>query len=89
MDDRHLINLSISESLNRTVMTVSTVVIVLVIMLVFGGSGLYDFALVLLIGIIKGTYSSSFVASPLLYQIHEYERKKKLAEGGSRKAARA
>jgi SecD/SecF fusion protein len=89
MDDRNLINLSISESLNRTVMTVSTVVIVLVIMLVFGGSGLYDFALVLLIGITKGTYSSSFVASPLLYQIHEYERKKKLETAGARKTAKA
>ena len=71
-----LINRSICESLNRTVMTVSTVMIVLMVMLIWGGGGLYDFALVLLIGIIKGTYSSSFVASPILYEIHEYARKK-------------
>jgi len=76
MPDYQLINLSISESLNRTVMTVSTVVIVLVIMLIFGGSGLFDFALVLLIGIVKGTYSSLYVASPLLYLLHERARKK-------------
>lgn len=76
MPDYKLINLSISESLNRTVMTVSTVVIVLVIMLIFGGSGLYDFALVLLIGVVKGTYSSLYIASPLLYLLHERARKK-------------
>ena len=76
MPFRELINLSICESLNRTVMTVSTVVIVLTVMLLFGGAGLYDFALILLIGIIKGTYSSSFVASPILYEIYLHRRKK-------------
>lgn len=76
MPDYQLINLSINESLNRTVMTISTVVIVLVSMLVFGGSGLYDFALILLIGILKGTYSSLFIASSLLYLLHERARKK-------------
>ena len=69
MPFRELINHSICESLNRTVMTVSTVTIVLTVMLLVGGAGLYDFALILLIGIIKGTYSSSFVASPILYEI--------------------
>jgi SecD/SecF fusion protein len=76
MPFRELINHSICESLNRTVMTVSTVVIVLAVMLLVGGAGLYDFALVLLIGIIKGTYSSSFVASPILYEIYLHRRKK-------------
>jgi SecD/SecF fusion protein len=76
MPFKELLNRSICESLNRTVMTVSTVVIVLLVMLVHGGAGLYDFALVLLIGIIKGTYSSSFVASPILYELHERARRK-------------
>lgn len=76
MPDSKLINMSINESLNRTIMTVSTVVVVLLIMMIFGGSGLFDFALVLFIGIVMGTYSSVFVASPLLYLLHERARKK-------------
>src|SRR5690606_11083634 len=75
-DEYPMMNSSISESLNRTVMTVSTVVIVLSIMMLFGGSGLYDFVLVMLIGIVAGTYSSCFLASPMLYDIHQHYRKK-------------
>jgi SecD/SecF fusion protein len=61
-----IINLSINESLNRTVVTSITTLIVILAMLIFGGAGLYYFALTLLIGLITGTYSSSFVASPFL-----------------------
>ena len=76
MPFREMINRSICDSLNRTVMTVSTVLIVLGAMLLIGGAGLYDFALLLLIGIIKGTYSSTFVASPLLYELHQRAKRK-------------
>lgn len=85
MPFKELINRSISESLNRTMMTGSTVMLVLVVMLMFGGSGLYDFALVLLIGIIKGTYSSTFIASPLLYELH-LRSQRKAGVGGKRTA---
>ncbi|MGI8908011.1 MAG: protein translocase subunit SecD [Candidatus Sumerlaeaceae bacterium] len=68
---REIIDLSISETMNRTISTVSTVLLVLIVMLIFGGGGLHDFALVLLIGIIKGAYSSSFIAAPILYELHE------------------
>jgi preprotein translocase subunit SecF len=57
-------------------MTGSTVILVLIIMLILGGSGLFDFALVLLLGVITGTYSSIFIAAPLLYILHERARKK-------------
>lgn len=73
---RDLVDLSISETMNRTISTVSTVICVLVVMLIFGGAGLHDFALVLLIGIIKGTYSSSFIAAPILYELHERQKQK-------------
>ena len=73
---KELINLSINETLNRTVMTVSTVLLVLLVMLTLGGAGLFDFALVLFIGILKGTYSSSFVAAPILYELYERARRK-------------
>ena len=66
-----MINHSICDSMNRTIMTVSTVLVVLLVMMLIGGVGLFDFALVLFIGIVKGTYSSSLVASPLLYELHE------------------
>lgn len=75
-DFKHTINQSICESLNRTFMTVSTVLIVLLVMLFIGGVGLRDFALVLLIGIIKGTYSSSFIACPILYEMYVAAKKK-------------
>jgi SecD/SecF fusion protein len=87
MPFRDLVNRSICESLNRTVMTVSTTLITLVTMLLIGGAGLYDFALVLLIGIIKGTYSSSFIAAPLLVALHEYRRKRREARGGAQVVA--
>jgi SecD/SecF fusion protein len=73
---RDIVDLSISETMNRTISTVSTVLLVLLVMLFFGGAGLHDFALVLLIGIIKGTYSSSFIAAPILFELHERAVKK-------------
>lgn len=82
---RDLINRSICESLNRTVNTVGTVIFVLVTMLLIGGKGLHDFALVLLIGIIKGTYSSSFVASPLLYDLSNYAKRRQAKQAGAQR----
>lgn len=76
MPDYKLINMSINESLNRTIITVSTVALVLITMLIFGGTGLFDFALVLLMGILLGTYSSIFLAAPLVFIMHERARKK-------------
>jgi SecD/SecF fusion protein len=64
---RDVINRSINEVLSRTIITSSTVFMVLVALLVMGGVLLRDFALALLIGIIVGTYSSIFVASPIVY----------------------
>lgn len=73
---KELINRSICESLNRTIMTGGTVLIVLIVMLIMGGPGLYDFALVLLLGVIKGTYSSNFVAAPIVYELYLRARRK-------------
>jgi len=62
-----LINESINEVLSRTLITSSTVFMVLVALLFLGGMVLHDFALALTIGVIIGTYSSIFVASPIIY----------------------
>jgi len=62
-----LLNLSINETLPRTVLTGSTSLLTLLSLYVFGGAVIRDFALVLMLGIMIGTFSSIFVASPVLY----------------------
>jgi len=61
-----LINRSINETLSRTVLTSLTTLIVVVCLFILGGGVIHDFAFALLIGVIVGTYSSIFVASPIL-----------------------
>jgi preprotein translocase subunit SecF len=60
------INLSVNEVLSRTIVTSMTVFIAVITLLVFGGIVLRNFALALAIGIVIGTYSSIFVASPVV-----------------------
>ena len=61
-----IVNHSILQTFGRSIMTSLTVVLTLLALLLFGGAAISDFVLALLIGIISGTYSSIFVASPLL-----------------------
>jgi len=61
-----VINLSVNQTLSRTIMTSATTLMVVFCLFVLGGSVIHDFALALLIGIGVGTYSSIFVASPIL-----------------------
>ncbi len=61
-----VINNGINQVLSRTIITTLTIVLVLVPLTVAGGEVLHDFSLALLLGVIIGTYSSVFVASPLL-----------------------
>jgi preprotein translocase subunit SecF len=65
-----LVNASINEVLSRTIITSLTVVLVLVPLVFFGGDVLHDFSVALLMGVIVGTYSSVFVASPILVVWH-------------------
>lgn len=60
------INLSVNEVLSRTIVTSMTVFIAVITLLVFGGLVLHNFALALAMGIVVGTYSSIFVASPVV-----------------------
>ncbi|MGA8020908.1 MAG: protein translocase subunit SecD [Desulfobacterales bacterium] len=66
-DLKDVINRSINEVLSRTIITSGTVFLVLMALLLTGGVLLRDFALALLIGVVVGTYSSIFVASPIVY----------------------
>ena len=61
-----IINKAVNQVLSRTVIVSLTVVLVLIPLTLFGGEVLHDFSLALLMGVIVGTYSSVFVASPLL-----------------------
>ncbi|MFW6237601.1 MAG: protein translocase subunit SecF, partial [Desulfosudaceae bacterium] len=60
------INTSINETLSRTVLTSITTLIVVIALFLFGGSIIHDFAFALIVGVLIGTYSSVFVASPIL-----------------------
>ena len=59
-----IVNHSILQTFGRSIMTSLTVVLTLLALLLFGGAAISDFVLALLIGIISGTYSSIFVATP-------------------------
>ena len=65
-----LINASINECLSRTVVTSVTTLIAVLVLMVWGGEVIRDFTITLLIGILVGTYSSVFIASPTLYYGH-------------------
>jgi SecD/SecF fusion protein len=68
-----MVNLSIWETLTRSINTSLTTLLPVTCLLLFGGSTLKDFAFALLVGILSGAYSSIFVASPILTLLKERE----------------
>ena len=62
---RQTVDLSLTETLRRTIMTISTVLLVVLAMLFLGGEGLYWFSVALFIGLLAGTYSSTYIASSI------------------------
>lgn len=65
-DFKTLCNLAVNKTLSRTILTSTTVVIAALSLFVFGGGAINDFALTMLIGLIVGTYSSIFIATPIM-----------------------
>ena len=61
-----VINRSVNETLSRTLLTSGTTMIVVLSLLLLGGGIIHDFAFAITIGIVVGTYSSVYVASPIL-----------------------
>lgn len=61
-----IVNRSINETLSRTLLTSGTTLVVVISLFVLGGGIIHDFAFAMLVGIIVGTYSSIYVASPIL-----------------------
>ncbi|OEU72336.1 MAG: protein-export membrane protein SecF [Desulfuromonadales bacterium C00003107] len=74
-----LINRSINETLSRTLLTSCTTLLVVLALFIFGGGVIHNFAFALLIGVLIGTFSSIYVASPLLifWQNHRARAKAK------------
>ncbi|OBX76431.1 protein translocase subunit SecF [Moraxella atlantae] len=65
VDATTIVNLSLTETLRRTIMTISTVLLVVLAMIFLGGASLYWFAIALFIGLILGTFSSVYIASAI------------------------
>ena len=65
-----IINTSINESLSRTIVTSLTTFFVVMILWLFGGEVIHNFALAMMVGVIVGTYSSIYVASPIVALLH-------------------
>ena len=73
----HQLNASINLTLGRTLLTSLTTFIVVLALFILGGEVIRDFALALMIGVIVGTYSSIFVASPIVYEWEMYSRNRR------------
>jgi SecD/SecF fusion protein len=67
-------NLSINQTLSRTLLTSVTTLLTVTMLLIFGGGAIKDFALALFIGILVGTYSSIFVATPVVLFWHRDDK---------------
>ena len=84
-----VINTAINQTLSRTVLTSLTVFLVVAVLYAFGGEVLRDFAFALLVGVVTGTYSSIFVAAPIIVdweawsQARQRQAKKAVAKAGA------
>jgi len=65
-----VINRSINETLSRTLLTSMTTLVVLACLFILGGGIIHDFAFAMIVGVVVGTYSSVYVASPILLAWH-------------------
>jgi SecD/SecF fusion protein len=84
-----MINTSINQTLSRTILTSLTTLIVVMILYVFGGQGIHGFAFALLVGVVVGTYSSIFVASPALLWMSKLQHTAGEKNQSERKASAA
>jgi len=73
----NLVNISLNQTLSRTIITSLTTLIVVLVLFLFGGTVIHDFSFALIVGVIIGTYSSVFVASPIIVEWHLRSEEKK------------
>ncbi|MFL5365827.1 MAG: protein translocase subunit SecF [Myxococcales bacterium] len=77
---RDLINLSINEMLGRTILTSGATALSLVGLIIYGVGTIQDFALAMLVGIISGTYSTWYIASPMTIWLEEHMTQRRMIE---------
>ncbi|RMF42960.1 MAG: protein translocase subunit SecF [Planctomycetota bacterium] len=61
-----MVNVSVNQTLSRTLLTSGTTLLTIAVLYIFGGEGIHAFSFALLVGVLVGTYSSIFIASPVL-----------------------
>jgi SecD/SecF fusion protein len=76
-----MLNDSVNQTLSRTILSSLTVWLVVFVLYLFGGPGVHLFAFVMVVGVIVGTYSSIYIAAPLLLMFGEGKREETAAQG--------
>ena len=77
---RDIVNLSINEMLGRTILTSGATALSLLGLLLYGVGTIWDFAAAMLVGIISGTYSTWYIASPMTIWLEEHAAQRKAIE---------
>jgi preprotein translocase subunit SecF len=72
-----IFNISINETLERTILTTGTVMVVVLILFFFAGEVIHDFTIALIVGLITGTYSTVYIASPVVLFWEQHVSKKR------------
>ena len=80
-----VINTAVNETLSRTIISSAVTMLVVVMLLIFGGATLWDFSLALAVGIVVGTYSSIFVASSVVLWSNNFIERRKMAKAVTQK----
>jgi len=76
---RDIVDLSVGQTLSRTIITSTTTLLPVLSLFFFGGAVLRDFSMTLLVGVLVGTYSSLFVLAPLVVYLGTYQRRRRRA----------
>jgi SecD/SecF fusion protein len=84
-----MINDSVNQTLSRTLLTAFSVFLVVIVLYIFGGEGIHLFSFVMVVGVVVGTYSSIYIASPLLLIFGEGAKKRGVREQRERPAVGA
>lgn len=79
-DKKKIVNDAINETLSRTIITSGTTLLVVLVLLIFGGEVLRGFAFALFVGIVVGTLSSMFIAGPVMLDLDKEDEKKTQSE---------
>ena len=76
VDRESIFNSAINSTMNRTVITSLTTLVVVLVLLIFGGAVLRGFSFALVVGVIVGTYSSIYIAAPIVIDLDKKKRLK-------------